>query len=705
MDTDLPSNGAGRTLEIPIGGMDCAECARHVQKAVCSVEGVRSAEVLLAAEKAILQVDRASPPSLDALRAAVERSGYTIRMRGDEPASPIPITGRLFRLLGLVFGAVLLVIIGGEWLGLFASLTRWIPLPLGIGFVLLIGYPAFAQVVRAAWNRQIIAHTLMSVGAVAALLVGEWMTAAIVVFFMRIGDYVEKFTAERARESVRLLAALAPRTARVIRGSQEVDTPVDSVVPGDQVLVRPGERIPVDGQVVDGFAAVDQSTVTGESLPIDAGPGTEVFAGTFVHGGMLRIETSAVGDASTIGRIVRLVEEAESRKGSVQRTADRFSAIYLPVVAGIALLTFLIRQDVMATVAVLVVACSCAFALATPVAILATIGASARRGLLIKGGVFVEILPRVDVLLLDKTGTVTFGRPGITDVIPLNGWSSDALLALAASAERHSEHPLGRAVCDAASRSGLPLAASSAFEAIPGLGVRAEVDGRRVVVGNAGLAPATASAIDVVEPARLVGKSLLMVDVDGEAAGILVAEDQERPEVAAAIADLAASGIRQIELLTGDNEGAASALAKRIGVPYRAGLMPQDKIEIVRRYQAEGHVVAMVGDGVNDAPALAQADVGIAMGAAGSEIAMEAAPVLLLRDDWTLLPELFQSARRTLRVVYGNIGFTAAYNLVGLTLAAFGILPPILAAAAQSLPDLGILANSARLIRVKSLGV
>ena len=349
----------------------------------------------------------------------------------------------------------------------------------------------------------------------------------------------------------------------------------------------------------------------------------------------------------------------------------------------------------------LVVACSCSFALATPIAILASIGAGAKRGLLIKGGKYLEILARADVLLIDKTGTLTLGKPQIAQPSTLNLQLST--LQLAASAERYSEHPLAEALRAAARQSGLELLEPDEFQALPGMGVQARVDGHAVAVGNCELieqvtGQPVAGLTDLL-PGQ--GKTLLYVAIDGQFAGALAAEDTQRPEVPEAIQALRQIGISKIELLTGDHPGAAASLAEKLGVPFRAGLLPEDKIRIVKEYQAKGHTVVMVGDGVNDAPALAQADVGMAMGAAGSQVAIEAAHIAMMREDWSLVPQAFNIARRSLRVVKMNIAFTAVYNLVGLSLASLGFLPPIFAAAAQSLPDLGILANSSRLLRQK----
>jgi len=564
--------------------------------------------------------------------------------------------------------------------------------------VLIGGWPIFVNVVRATLKRKVISHTLMTLGVIAALAVGHWVTAAIVVVFMRVGDYVEHYTTESARRAVKELTALAPQTARVDQLGLEVEVPIDKVRIGDTVIVRPGEKIPVDGEVVSGLATVDQAAITGESMPVEVATGSHVFAATIAKLGSLRVKTIRAGADTTFGRVVRLVEEAEANHGDMQRFADQFSAYYLPMVAGIAALTFLLSQNPLSTAAVLVVACSCSIALATPVAMLASIGGSAKRGLLIKGGRYLETLARADVVLVDKTGTLTLGQPQITDVIPLNGLSTSDILALAASAERYSEHPLAEAVRNAARAQNITLSDPSNFEAIPGKGVRAEVNDSLVTMGNRRLVP-SAGSLPVAQELEQKGKTLLFLSRNDELAAILAASDTLRPEVPAALAELRTLDIKRIELLTGDNERTASALAGKLGVEYRSDLLPENKIEIVKEYQAKGHTVVMIGDGVNDAPALAQANIGMAMGGAGTDIAIEAAHITLMREDWALVPEVIRVARRTMRIIKMNLAFTAFYNVVGLTLAAFGFLPPVLAAAAQSLPDLGILVNSARLLQ------
>lgn len=694
---------AKQTLEVPVRGMDCAECAQHVRHAIAALPGIESVEVFLTSEKAVIELEP-SLVDLTSIRKAVEEAGYSIPdTQTTNPAaqkSQDGFTRSILTLFGIVFGAVLLIVIVGEWLGVFEQVTSLVPWPVGAVLVLLAGFPVFRTVIRAALKKQVISHTLMTVGVLAALIVGQWATAVVIVFFMQVGDYAEHFTTERSRKAVKDLTALAPQTARIEEDGVERELPITEVKIGQIAVVRPGEKIPVDGEVVGGQATVDQAAITGESMPVEAGPGAKVFAATFARLGSLRVRVTQVGADTTFGRVIKLVEEAEAHRADVQRIADRFSAYYLPVVGAVALLTFLFRRDPLATAAVLVVACSCSFALATPIAMLASIGAGARRGLMIKGGKYLEALARANVLLIDKTGTLTLGRPRLTDVLSHNGMQADDILALAASAERYSEHPLAEAVRTGARERDLVLSEPVEFEALPGLGLKARVNGRLVTIGNSRLIPAAAS-LPAAEGLERQGKTLLYVALDDIPVGTLAVADSLRTEVPSALAAVRKLGLSNIELLTGDNEVVASSLAARLGVRYRANLLPEDKIAIVKEYQAKGHTVIMVGDGVNDAPALAQADIGIAMGAAGADVAIETAHVALMREDWLLVPDLLGIARRTMRVVKMNIAFTTIYNVVGLSMAALGVLPPVLAAAAQSLPDLGILANSTRLLRQK----
>jgi Cd2+/Zn2+-exporting ATPase/Cu+-exporting ATPase len=416
------------------------------------------------------------------------------------------------------------------------------------------------------------------------------------------------------------------------------------------------------------------------------------------------MRVTRAGAETTLGRVIQLVEEAEANRAPVQRLADRFTAWYIPVVVGAAALTYLVGRDLTAAIAVLLVSCACVIALATPTAVIAAVGRAARQGILIKGGRYLELLARVDTVVMDKTGTVTFGRPTVTDVVAWDGWTEDQVVEVAATAERLSEHPVAAAVRQAARQRGLTPTPPEEFEPLVGLGVRAVSNGAHILVGTRQLLEAEGvplpSATDNQATAwRSAGKTVFFVAYDWRVAGLLAVEDRPRPEVPEALDALRQLGVRRLLLLTGDSELSASPLALGLGVDYQSEMLPEDKIAVVKELQDRGHTVLMVGDGVNDAPALAQADVGVAMGVAGTDVALEAADIALMQDDWRALPEAVRIGRRTFRVIKQNLALGLLYNVAGIALAALGILPPVAAAAAQSIPDLVIMASSARLLR------
>ena len=693
-----------KTLDVKIKGMDCADCTAHVQKAIESVPDVEFVDVFLGAEKARITYN-GTPPDLMMVKSAVKAAGYEAILedestRDDDKPAQSSGSNKFLIGLGIVMGLVLFITVVGEWLGLFSRLTAFVPWYAWLAAVLAGGWPIFTNVVRAGIKGQVISHTLMSLGVIAAIAVGEWPTAAVVVLFMRIGDYVESFTTGKARTAVRDLTDLAPQSAIVIRNGVEEKLRINEVEIGDTVVVRPGEAIPVDGEVVAGNATINQSAISGESMPVEAEQGRKVFAASLLLTGMLKVKVEAIGTDSTFGKVVQLVEEAEANRGKTQRAADKFAGIYLPIVAAIALLTYLLRGDPLAAAAVLVVACSCSFALATPIAMLASVGSAAKQGLLIKGGRYIETLEKVNTLFVDKTGTLTLGKPHVTDVISTGNLMADEIVKLAASAERYSEHPLGKAVVRYAEERSINLLDAEDFQSKPGIGVEAKIGRLAVKVSNQ---VENLPETDEMQISEFLenGKTVFFIQVDGRTEGAIAAEDEPRKDVKDAIKQLRSIGIQRIVLVSGDREPVVKKLAGELEIDYHADLLPEDKHVLLHNAESRGEIVAMIGDGVNDAPALAKAHVGIAMGVTGSQIAIEAAHVVLMREDWSLVPKLFELAKSAMRVVRINILFTALYNLVGLSLAAFGILPPALAAAAQSLPDVGILANSARLIKTK----
>jgi len=611
-----------------------------------------------------------------------------------------------FGSLGLVFlfvvALLLLVSIVGERFGVLEGFVARVPWWLAVALVGLGGYPIFRGLYLNLRHRRITAHAIMTIGMVAALAAREYPTAIIIVFFMRAGEFLESFTIRKSRDAIKKLIAQAPRTARVKRDGAEREVAIEELQVNDRVLIRPGEKIPVDGQVLAGTSSVNQAPITGESLPVPKSPGDSVFAATVNGAGVLEVTTTKVGRDTTYGRIIRLVEEAEASKAPVQRFADKFSAYFVPLVLGAAALTYLTTGQVMNAVAVLVVACACAIAIATPMAVSAAVGSGARSGILIKGGAYLELLAKVDTLVVDKTGTLTFGRPEVVQVIPFGNRNEKEVLELAAALERYSEHPLAGAVVRAAGGNGAGPVED--LRVVAGKGIGGNVNGSRVAVGSlrymeeAGLTMPP-EMLTCAESAETEGQTSIAVAIDGQAVGLITAADTLRPEVDRVFDEVRRLGIKRIMMLTGDNERVARAIANRLGIEYKAELLPEDKIAIVRELRSEGARVAMVGDGINDAPALAAADVGIAMGAAGTDVAIEAADIALMTDDWKQIPAAIRLSRRTFGTIKQNLLFTAIYNAVGIGLAWAGVIPPVVAAAAQSFPDVAILLNSSRLLR------
>lgn len=702
------------TINLPIAGMDCTSCAAHIEEAVRKLAGVQEARVLFAAERATVTFDPAHVTQKE-ISAAIAQAGYAVREEvamatrsGDTKSSRGAIGQRIgWGMLALVAGVVLIAAIG-ERLGLLDRALERVPWWLPVLAILVGGWPVLRDVVQAALRKQVTSHTLMTVGVIAAVAIGEWTTAALIIFFMRFANWLEGLTTGRSRQALQRLVSLQPAIARVLRDGREIDVPVAEVAVGEVVVVRPGERIPVDGKVVDGHAPVNQAPITGESVPLDKAPGDNVFAATIAQAGFLRIQATKAAADTTFARMVRLVEEAESQKAPVQRFADRFSTYYLPTVLLVALATFIISGQVLNAVAVLVVACACAIALATPVVVLASVGNAAQSGLLIKGGIALEQLARVDTLVMDKTGTLTHGQPRVTAIIPVEGVAEGDLLRAVASVEARSEHPLAKAIALAAGERGIEPLELDTFEPLPGRGLRGKLHGRTWAIGNRRLLSGRGIALETGYESQAwaleaAGKTVFFALEEDKLAGLIAVADTIRPEVQAALVELKQLGIKRLLILTGDNERVAQAIAGELGLDYRADLLPEDKIAVVKTLQQEGAVVMMVGDGINDAPALAQADVGVAMGEAGTDVAMEAADVALMRADWQLVPMAVRLGRRARRTIRQNLGFTALYNVAGIGLAALGVLPPVWAAAAQSLPDVAIMLNSARLLRQPAL--
>lgn len=575
---------------------------------------------------------------------------------------------------------------------------------------LIGGAPIFKLAVGNIIRRfDLTAGVMVSIAMIAAMVVGEFSAAALVAFMMLVGEMLENFTVARADNALNELESLVPATVTLRQVGMDVEVPVEAVRRGDLALVRPGGRIPVDGLIQGGHAAVDQSSITGESIPVDKAPGDHVYAGTLCTAGMLEVVVEQVGQGTTLGQMIDLVKQARSTQAPVQRVANKYAQYLTPLAIAIAIITYLITWDVTRAITVLIVICPCSLVLATPTAVVAAIGNAARRGVLVKHGPAMEQIGKVDVVAFDKTGTLTLGEPRLQQTLSLNGMNASDLLALAAGAERSSEHPLARAIVSAAHDAGLEVAVPRDFEALPGHGVRATVQEYSVAVGRGMLERQGIFVGDAVQAQiadlQAAGNTVVPVAVSGEVAGLLVIADTVRAESKQAVADLKAMGIRETVLISGDNRAVAEAVGRALGVDrVHAETLPEQKLSFIRDLQAEGKKVAFVGDGVNDAPALAAADVGVAMGSIGTNVAMETSDVVLLSDRLERLPYLVALSRTALKTIRNNVIFAMGMNVLSVALSVGGIIGPVVGAVMHEVSALPVVANSARLIGYRTRG-
>ncbi len=735
---------ATATVELPILGMTCANCARTIERALARVPGVLEATVNLAAERARVTYV-VGVASIRDLIQAIREAGYdVVEAAGglEEPGADAEQAAREAELARqrrrLLVGLALTL--PTFWLSMQFDLLHNVmpgmarpllldglllllstPVQFGVGWDFYRGaYRALrlgtanmdvlvALGTSAAYFYSVAVTLARAFGSTALGSYTYFETAAVIITLIVLGKYLEARAKGRAGEAIRALMALQPERARVLRDGQEVEIPAAEVRVGDLLIVRPGERIPADGVVLEGRSTVDESMMTGESIPVEKGPGDRVLGGTVNQHGLLQIEATHVGRDTVLAGIIRLVREAQGSKAPIQRLADQVSAVFVPIVIAIAALTFLgwltiggagFTRAMVNAIAVLVVACPCAMGLATPTAIMVGTGRGATMGILFRSASALEQLGKVAWIALDKTGTLTQGRPVVSEVVPRAGWAPEEVLALAASVEQGSEHPLAQAVVEAARARGLPLERPAGFSALPGRGVIAHLNGDVVRVGKASWLQAEGVALgELEEAARALaeqGRTIMGVARDGEAVGLIAVADAPKPEAAEAIAALHRLGVRTV-MITGDNRRTAEAIARQVGIDrIFAEVLPADKAEIVRQLQGEGHRVAMVGDGVNDAPALAQADVGIAMGG-GTAVAMETADVVLMRGDLRLLPQAVRLSRGTMRTIRWNLFWAFFYNVILIPVAAMGWLHPMMAAGAMAFSSVFVVTNSLRL--------
>jgi heavy metal translocating P-type ATPase len=568
---------------------------------------------------------------------------------------------------------------------------------IGLLATLIGGYPIFKEAVENVLERKMTMELSMTIALVAALLIGEFFTALVITGFVLAAEILEGLTVARGRQAIRQLLDYLPQAATVRRNGQVRDIPADALHPRDLVLVNPGGRIPVDGTVVAGDSFVDQAPITGESMPVEKGVGSSVYAGTINQSGALEIRAERIGRDTSFGKIIQAVEEAERSRAPVQKTADRLAGYLVYFALAAATLTFIITHDVRSTISVVIVAGACGIAAGTPLAILGAVGRAAREGAIVKGGLYLEILWAVDTVVLDKTGTVTYGSPSVRGVLPAAGASQEDVIRAAAVAECRSEHPLGKAVLARAAKRRLAVIEPDRFSYRPGKGVVAELGGERYIAGNEALLVDLGICLPALASDELNGASPVFVARGERFLGVIEIADTIRPGAADAVHALRAMGIRTI-LLTGDVSQVAQSVARELAVDeVAAGLLPDQKREWIARLVQQGRKVAMVGDGVNDAPALAAATVGVAMGS-GTDVARESADIVLLGNDLVKFVETVRIARRTQRIILQNFGGTLAVDGVGMGLAAFGLLSPLLAAFIHVSSELAFILNSTRLL-------
>lgn len=728
----------GKTV-LNITGMSCAACSARIEKKLSRMEGVHTAGVNLTTEKATVEYDPNTVGVSDLIHA-IESLGYGAE-KAEEISKDREREIREKEIKSLKYSLIASIILSSPLLldmifamsGLNVPLlhSQYFQLAVATPVQFLIGWRFYRNAYFSLRSGSANMDVLIAMGTSAAYFFSLYNVffeaptvsghkdlyfeaAAVVITLILLGKYLEAVAKGKTSEAIKKLMNLQAKTARVIRDGKETDIPVEEVRIGDRIIVRPGERIPVDGTIVEGTSSIDESMLTGESIPVEKKPGDLCIGATVNKYGTFTFEASRVGKDTVLAQIVKMVEDAQGSKAPIQKIADKVSGVFVPTVIGIAAVTFLawifstgdLNQSIVNAVSVLVIACPCSLGLATPTAIMVGTGLGAENGILIKGGEHLEMAYRVNAVVLDKTGTITKGKPEVTDIVRLGNMAENEILKFAASAEKRSEHPLGVSIYENGQSKLQTIPEPSQFETIPGRGVRAVVEGKNILLGTRKLLEENgidaAGAASVLERLESEGKTAMLMTIDGRVEAAFAVADTLKEHSADAVEELRSMGV-DVYMITGDNKRTADAIAKQVGIEYvLAEVLPEHKAEEVEKLKKSGKVVAMVGDGINDAPALATADLGMAVGT-GTDVAMEAADITLMRGDLRTIAAAVRLSRRTMRKIRQNLFWAFFYNTIGIPFAAFGFLNPMIAGAAMAFSSVSVVTNSLSLKRFKPM--
>ncbi len=728
--------------EFTVSGMTCAACANRVEKRLNKLEGVNGATVNFALESATVDFNP-DEINVNEMKSAITKLGYKLEVKSDEQngstdhrLQEIERQKKKFIISFILSFPLLWAMVSHFSFTSFIYLpdmlmNPWVQLALATPVQFIIGGQFYVGAYKALRNKSANMDVLVALGTSAAYFYSVYLsirsigssehmtdlyfeTSAVLITLIILGKLFEAKAKGRSSEAIKKLMGLQAKTATVVRDGTEMKILIEEVVAGDIVYVKPGEKIPVDGEIVEGKSAIDESMLTGESIPVDKTIGDVVIGSTMNKNGFLKVKATKVGRDTALAQIIKVVEEAQGSKAPIQRVADQISGVFVPVVVVIAIITFAVWMLFVTPgdfggalekmIAVLVIACPCALGLATPTSIMAGSGRSAEYGILFKGGEHLEATHRLDTVILDKTGTVTNGKPVLTDVIVADGFREEEILRLVGAAEKNSEHPLAEAIVEGIKEKKIDIPSSETFEAIPGFGIESVVEGKQLLIGTRRLMKKF--DIDIEEVSKAIeelereGKTAMLIAIDKEYAGIVAVADTVKDTSKAAIARLKKMGL-DVVMITGDNTQTAQAIAKQVGIDHViAEVLPEGKAEEVKKLQAQGKKVAMVGDGINDAPALATADIGMAIGT-GTDVAMEAADITLIRGDLNSIADAIFMSKMTIRNIKQNLFWALAYNGLGIPIAAFGFLAPWVAGAAMAFSSVSVVLNALRLQRVK----